>query len=694
MLKRKKVVSLLMASTLVLSATGCGKETTTDNEQPTPTVTTAPEETPTPEPTEAPATPTPEPTKAPATPTPAPSYEAGYVADFEDGNFSFVAIKETMANSADTALSVVDFGGSKMLLADAPDASKLPYVAIDISSLAGDAIANVRSIEMDLGVMGGDGKFYSVAGNWYVYTGEDNAEDKSASWSVYLESKNPKRVTYKLADDKSFAAGAKNIIMMVPKNDDNNNAAVAAGSYAQLYFDNIVLKDADGNAIALNTAAEFNAPDGFADADWSNLVQVKNEVSIEGMASTSGGSWWPATGMTTDAANADAHYVDPAVFGPGKIMTVYFTMPEGLDAWQQNLKMVAQYFPVEGSTVTAPAWTAFENGGDGISLAVNDDGSMMLSFDPLATNDSKTTAQFSYDAIAAHLGDDWFNYVSFLGFADYGYALTITEVTVGEEKKVLPATVKDVAIEGFAVKGDAWTQAGVARVADGGTFDASLLKPGSVVTINYASEGNVWLVAVPAEGASFGWSRICQGTATKNDDNTACQITYEEIVAALGTDDLSQIAQLQCEGDAAWEVYSVTVGEYAPEPLKYTNEVVIEGSACTGTAWGQNGVTSVASGGTFDTSLLVPGSVVNVAYADNGANFWLVFVPADGAPYAWSRVCQDTARMCPTKGIFQVTYDEIVAALGTEDFSTLYALQVESAADWEIYSISIATLAE
>ena len=37
-----------------------------------------------------------------------------------------------------------------------------------------------------------------------------------------------------------------------------------------------------------------------------------------------------------------------------------------------------------------------------------------------------------------------------------------------------------------------------------------------------------------------------------------------------------------------------------------------------------------SDGGTFDYTLLVPGSVINVYYKENGANYWLVANPAEG----------------------------------------------------------------
>lgn len=690
MFKKKR----LLAAGLVMSMaiTGCGDNggdtpTPTPTKAPVPTATTAP--TPTPAATQAPES---TPTQAPV-PTDTPSYEAGKVVDFEDGNFSFIAVKESLPTCAEVELSIVDFGGSKALQVAAPDTKKFPYVAIDISSLAGDAVESVRTIEMDMGVVSPDGTFYAASGNIYYYVGEDNAE-KTAPWSVYMAVKNPKRATMTLAEDESFKAGSKNIIIVTKETD---NAIEPAGATNTVYIDNIVLKDADGNAIALNTAAEFSGPDGFADQDWSNLVQVKDEVSLPGMVGKTGGSWWPASGISTDPAQADANYVDASTFGPGMIMTIYCSFDvASLEDWQKNIKLVGQYYEVEGSEVGAPSWENGYKSEDG--RAEYKDGN--LSIAPLTFNDSYTIAQVTYDEIAQYFGEDWFKYIKFLGVADYNFVLDVTSVTVGYEKKVLPATVNNTEIEGFNVKAAGWAQAGVQTVAGGGTFDVSLLKPGCVVTINYKSAGDVWLVASPLEdsGAPYGWTRIAQQQAAKNDDNNQCQITYDQIVAALGTEDFSTLAKLECESDQEWEVYSVSIGEYAPEALKFTDEVRLDDSAVKAAGWAQAGVTRVADGGTFDYTLLVPGTVINVYYKENGANYWLVANPADGAPYDWSRVGNGdngvVSRMDPKKCIMQITYDQLVAALGTEDFSTMANLQVESSAEWEIYGIGIAKLAE
>ena len=69
----------------------------------------------------------------------------------------------------------------------------------------------------------------------------------------------------------------------------------------------------------------------------------------------------------------------------------------------------------------------------------------------LTFNDSYTIAQVSYDEVAKYFGEDWFKYVKFLGIADYGFELDVMGVTIGEEKKVLPATINNVEVEGFNV---------------------------------------------------------------------------------------------------------------------------------------------------------------------------------------------------------------------------------------------------
>ena len=91
------------------------------------------------------------------------------------------------------------------------------------------------------------------------------------------------------------------------------------------------------------------------------------------------------------------------------------------------------------------------------------------------------------------------------------------------------------------------------------------LVPGSVVTINYASEsGDMWIVM---PDATAGWSRVGVGNADGSGSidaacmNGICQVTYEQLASILGDDVSAWGARMQFESDSAWEVYSVSVGK-------------------------------------------------------------------------------------------------------------------------------------
>lgn len=721
MLNRKRWLALGMVMTL--AAAGCGGNGTSGDPTPTPTKEATPvPTTPAPTPTTAPdPTPTtaPDPTTAP-TPTEAPSYEAGKVIDFEDGNMGFIACKETAPNSAALDMGIVDFGGSKALKVATADTGKIPYVAIDISSLAGDAVESVRSIEMDIGVTAEDGNFYAVSGNVYYYVGAENTE-ASAKWSVYLAVKNPKRAVVTLADDEAFAAGAKNIIILTKEAD---NAIDKIDSASTFYIDNIVLKDADGNAIALNAAASFDAPEGFANVDWSNMTPTKPELKLDGMKYESTAGWWPngadgnQHGVTIDpvvaADQATVSLFDAAAFTSGKFLTATVSLPDGIEDWQKQVQFLARYEAKEGSELTMPAWE-IGTSEDGLAEVVGGETDRTFSL-KMHMNDSLSMAQISYDEVAAYLNDpDWINHVSFMGIRDAGYVLTVSEAYIGTEKKILPATINDVVLNEFTgLKGAAFSQVGSNTIAWEGTLDPAVFKPGCVITVNYKSEGTVWPVVQSAD-STYGWSRLAydepgeiKSKGLTNDDNDTVQFTYEQLLADLQllgekngftVTDLSGLGCLQFESDQEFEILCVSVGEYAPEALKFTDEVILEGSACSGAGWAQAGVNTTVNGGTFDAvAMLVPGTVINFYYKDNGANYWAV---CDGTPFGWTRVGDGSegskgivARMDPTKKIMQITYDQLVEVLGTEDFSGLNVLQAESSAEWEVYQIGVAKLAE
>lgn len=633
MLKKKRFLAIFLVLVMIFAISACSKKedkpTDTDKVTVAPTATVGPT----------------------ATPTPIPFVGI----DFEDGNYGFIELNTAPGNADKSVLSVEDFNGSKQLKVDIQE-DKVPYIAIDTSSLLGDKVAEVRSIEMDVTIIYEDGTFRAVSGNVYAYSGADRKESRDP-WSVYLETKNPNKAVGKLDNEAQyFVTGAKNFFVLTKETDNGKNLGFGS---ADLYIDNIVIRDANGNPMAVDTTVSFDKPDGFGESDWSNLTKVKDAVEIEGF-NVSGDGWSQAGVNTT----INAGTFDASLIKPGSILTINYTS-EG-SVW-----LVA--VPVDGAPY---GWTRIQQ-----QTAVK--------------NDSNSICQITYDQIVEALGTEDFASSLAILQGEGDAAWSIKSVTIGYEAKQLPATMNDAAIEGFEVKADGWAQAGVNTTLNGGTFDASLLKPGSVVTINYKSDGDMWLVAVPVDGAPFGWTRIQQQTAAKNDENNKCQITYEQIVEALGTEDFaSYINILQCESDQAWEVYSVTIGEYAPPMVKVKDEVAIEGFEVKADGWAQAGVNTTINNGTFDASLLKPGCVVTISYNSPG-NVWLVAVPGDGAPYGWTRISQGTAAKNSEGNKCQITYDQIVAALGTEDFaSSMAILQAEGEQAWEVYSVTIGYPAE
>lgn len=620
---------------MVGSLAACSKKAEETNADSTPTTAVV-----------ATATATPEPTQAPV--------EEFVGIDFEDGLFDFVQINTAPGDADQSLISVVDYNGSKQLFVDA-QSFKVPYVAFDVSSLVGDRIADVRSIEMDVTAVSADGTFYAIAGKVVAYSGENLTESKD-DWSVYLESKNPNKAVGKLQNEgEYFIAGAKNYVALTKVTDNGKGKAEQP---VDLYIDNVVIRDAEGKAMAVDTTVSFDKPAGFGQEDWSNLTPVKDTVEIEGFNVAAGA--WAQAGVTTVAGGGN---FDVSLLKPGTILTINYTAPEG-NVWLVAVNMEGAPF----------GWTRIQQ-----QTAVK--------------NDSNTMAQITYEQIVEALGTDDLSMLYQLQ-AEGDVEWSVSSVSIGVESKQLPLTMNDVEIEDFAVAAGGWAQAGVSTVANGGKFDPALLVPGSVVTISYKSEGPIWLVANPMEGAPFGWTRIEQGTAARNDDNTVAQITYEQIVAALGTDDFSLLGQLQVEGETDWEVYNVKIGQFAPTPVKVKDEVEIEGFAVAAGGWAQAGVDTTTSGGTFDASLLKPGSIVTVKYKSEG-NVWLVAVPGDGAPYGWTRIAQGTAAKNAANNMCQITYEQIVEALGTEDFaSSLAKLQAEGETDWEVYSVTIGYPAE
>ncbi len=437
--------------------------------------------------------------------------DAGEVSiDFEDGVYGFVGVDKTV-NSAgdDSALSVEDFAGSKALKVTAAS-SKARFLGIQVDALLGDSASSVKTVEMSIGTSRSDGTFAATSGNIYAFLGEDNAKN-AQEWSVYLETANPKTVTYTVPDGQSFVAGN---YMVVSLETD------AGETPADFYIDNIVFKDASGNVLTADTSAEYAAAD--TGVDRSNLCSLKNAVEFEGFA-TSGDGW------AQNGYDMPQEIIDALV--PGSVVEISYSSENG-DMW----------LVMPGA---AAGWMRVGQG--------NADGS---GSDSAVFDGSK--CYITYEQIAAVCGDDVASWGTTMQCEASG-AWEVYSVKVGKAAEF--AMVKNpVEFEGFATSGDGWAQNGFDMPQE--IIDA--LVPGSVVTINYTSEtGDMWLVM---PGATAGWMRVGQGNADGSGSDSAvfngktCQVTYEQIAAVCGDDVSAWGTTMQCEASGAWEVYSVSVG--------------------------------------------------------------------------------------------------------------------------------------
>ncbi|MCC8049203.1 MAG: hypothetical protein LIP10_00905 [Clostridiales bacterium] len=569
--------------------------------------------------------------------------------DFEDGLYGFVGNDKTINSAAaDATFSLVDYNGSTALEV-ASDAS-VKYVAIQVDALLGDQISQLNSIEMTVGTTNPGGTFYSTAGCIYAFLGENLDKDYS-EWSIYIESGNPKTISYTLDPDDglSFVEGSYIVVSL----EDDTGKDYKGDDAATLYIDDIKFLDADGNVLTADTTAEYVSA---AAEDRSNLFAVSNAVEFEGFA-TSGDGW------SQDGFDMTEEIL--AALVPGSVVEITYSSENG-DIW----------------LVMPDAEAGWMRVGVG-----NYDGS---GSDSAYYNGSANIAQITYEQIAAVCGDDVSTWGARMQCEASG-AWEVYSVKVGTASNQLVA-LNAVEFEGFATSGDGWSQAGFDMPQE--IIDA--LVPGSVVEITYTSEnGEIWLVMPSAEA---GWMRVGvgnwdgSGSDSSIYNGTTCQVTYEQIAAVCGDDVSTWGATMQCEASGAWEVYSVKVGT-AAQMKAVKNTVNFEGFATSGDGWSQAG---------FDMpqeiiDALVPGSVVEITYTSENGEIWLVMPSAEAG---WMRVGvgnwdgsgSDSSIYNGTT--CQVTYEQIAAVCG-DDVSTWGAtMQCEASGAWEVYSVTVGTAAE
>ncbi len=558
--------------------------------------------------------------------------EAPVSVDFEDGNMGFVSVYSGMANADACALEVVDYNGSKALQIT-NGSGKVPYVAFDVVGLLGDKAADVASIDMTMGIVNPDGKFYACSGNVMLWMDGGLSSEKHG-WSVYLEAKNPKSAPVTLDPAKGEVFSAEQPLMIVTLEVDNG--ATAGEANAVLYIDDISFKDADGNVLEADTSAAFTAPEGFGGGkDMSNLQFLgADAVELEGMAGKAADAW------TQDGVDMTEEFL--AALVPGAVIEIEYSSEAG-DMWIVMPDATVGWSRVEQQTA--------------------------------ATNLSKNICQITYEQIAAVCGDDVSAWGARLQCESSG-AWEVYGVKVGQPTGLKNLAGKTEIPEMAGKAAGAWTQDGVELTEE----QLALLVPGSVIEISYASEtGDMWIVM---PDASVGWSRV--GDQAPVCDGSVAQVTYEQIAAVCGDDPSTWGTRIQCESSGAWEVYGVSICSGAFKSVKGNVEIP-EMAGKAADAWTQDGVELTEE----QLALLVPGSVITIQYQSDTGDMWIVMPDASAG---WSRVGNE-APVCDGS-MAQVTYEQIAAVCGDDVSAWGTRLQCEASGAWEVFSVNIGTAAE
>ncbi len=547
-----------------------------------------------------------------------------YVIDFEDENFAFLGISTGTGDADASVLSVEDYNGSKALRVDVK--AKNPYVVLNVDGLLGENLAKVASITFDIGVeLGSDGKFYAASGKVITVTGADQAKT-NYDWSVYLKSKNPKTATVTLKD-VFFTNGQGELLMICKDKDAFVDSKKFAGQEPRdLYIDNIMFLDAEGNPLPLNLSAVYEAAGD--EADLSNLSVLTGAVELPGMA-VEGGAW------SQNGVEMSPEFL--AALVPGSVVEISYESEDG-DIWVVMPWASAGWIRVAQGTATK--------------------------------NNSKNTAQIPYEKFVELLGEDTSTWGAMFQ-CEGSSAWKVYSVKVGTPSPKISLSGA-VEFPGFACEGGAWSQNGFEMPQE--IIDA--LVPGTAVEIDFESEnGDIWLVM---PWAAAGWMRVGQGYATIV--GSKAYVTYEQIAELCGEDKSTWGAMMQCEASGAWKVYSVKVGKVNQIYGVY-DVVEFPGYAVEGGAWSQNGIEMPAE----IVAALKPGAVVTINYESENGDIWLVM---PWATAGWIRVQQQTAD-CDGQ-VAQITFEEIAAACGSEDVSTWGAMmQCEASGAWKVYSLSV-----
>jgi hypothetical protein len=394
--------------------------------------------------------------------------------DFADGQIGWAAVNLAPGDADPAELSVVTHHGRGALKVTLTE-GKTPYLGIDVSSLYGDRLTDIRSIELRLWLDCPD-KFYAASGALDVFTGTANDQNE-VGWAVTLERNNPTVIKADLNDmGASFALDSKNIIVL--RKGTGGDAAVRAGDRpSNFIIDYIIAYDASGNVIPADTSTFFSAPRGFGSADMTLLFEVDSEVRFSFLDDNKTGtsSSWGQAGAI------DRENFDLDILVPGSVITVGYGGPKApeliFQSWSDG--------PVGWAKV-----------------------------DPFMVNISGTVAQYRYEDVVEAFGTDNFeDYLDRVYVGDRDSELEVKSFSIGmrtheiEYRSVLmgdPGFIDITHMQAIVSGGSfipfrsdhAWQlnfRANTTIIPDGdtdaaGEFRPGWLVPGAFITAFYSSD--------------------------------------------------------------------------------------------------------------------------------------------------------------------------------------------------------------
>ena len=566
----KRFLAVLLAAVMTVSLVACGEAQTGTDVEPT----TAP-------------TQVAEPTKAPD-PTPVPDEIS---IDFEDGNFGFAMMKTKPRKADESILSVADVNGSKALYVQHVDAAEM-HVGIDVDAILGEKVTEVRTISFSIGTEHGDAKFASAAGQVLVYTTEALTETKLGDWSVYMEKKNPKTVSYTLPEGVAFTAGNDNYFV-INKLEDTGSVV------ADFYVDDIRFYDANGNVLKGDTTVAMEAPNGFLKVveEDDNTTAVKIDLDA-----AYAGDWGQTATIGADVLSQ---------FPSGVTITVKYELQSGYDYYLWG--------PMDASWAKLGPAKATVDGGE--KYHMQDDGFIVV--DDWTNN--QITFTLSADVVAELVAGG--------GLSGQTYGVTVFEAALSGEAAA-KITEKVAGEEAYA--GD-WGQSGIVSA------EALAKIPGDVtVTVKFELQSGydyyLW-GPMDASWAKLGPAKTgltAKGAAEEGDkyhiqddgfividDLTNGELTFT-IPAATA-------AELVAGGGLSGQTYGVTVYEIvlsgmAPSTIKEK----VEGDAAYAGDWGQSGIVSA------DVLSKFPGDVtVTVKFELQSGYDYYLYGPMDAS---WAKL--------------------------------------------------------